>query len=238
MNTNGKHFKEFRYFTLIGGIFVAALLISNIAAQKLFIMGPFTFTAGILLFPLTYIFGDVLTEVYGYARSRQIIWAGFFGNVLMVGFLWIAAALPPAPGWPGQDAFASVLAFLPRIALASIVAYAVGEFSNSYVLAKMKVWTSGKKLWLRTIGSTVVGQGIDTALFVLIAFYGVFPNELIAATIVSGYLFKVAYEVVATPLTYAVVNFLKKAEGIDVYDKDTNFSPFVIKLEAAEEETA
>lgn len=233
---NGKIIHEFKYFTLLGGIFVAVMLISNIAAQKLFAFGPFTFTAAILLFPVAYIFGDVLTEVYGYARSRQIIWTGFFANAMLVGFLWLAAALPPAEGWPLQEQFQAILGMVPRIVIASLIAYWAGEFSNSYLIAKIKVWMDGKHLWARTIGSTIVGQGIDTTLFVLIGFWGVFPNELLLSTILSGYAFKVAYEIIATPLTYLVVNFLKRAERIDVYDRQTDFNPFVIGIRQVAEE--
>lgn len=231
MEIDKKTENEPRYYTIIGGLFVAVLLISNIAAQKLFAFGPFTFTAGIILFPVAYIFGDILTEVYGYARTRQIIWIGLAANVLMVVTLWVAVKLPPAEGWPLQEQFATVLGFLPRIVLASIVAYWAGEFSNSYVMARMKVRLQGKRLWMRTIGSTIVGQGVDTVLFVVIAFAGVLPTSVIAAAAASGYLFKVAYEAMITPVTYAVVNFLKRSEGIDMYDRDTNFNPFIFRAD-------
>jgi len=219
------------YFVFIACVFVAVLLISNVAAQKLFAFGPFTFSGGILLFPIGYIFGDVLTEVYGYARSRQVIWAGLLCNLLMAGFLWLVVQLPPAQGWPLQDQFATVLSLIPRVVVASTIGYWAGEFANSFVLAKLKVRTSGRFLWVRTIGSTIVGEGVDTVLFVLIAFAGVFPQDLLVRAIWSGYLFKVLYEVVATPLTYAVVRFLKRAEGIDVYDRNTDFSPFRLRAE-------
>jgi uncharacterized integral membrane protein (TIGR00697 family) len=215
----------------VATLFVAVLLISNIAAQKLFAFGPFTFSGGILLFPISYIFGDVLTEVFGYARSRQVIWAGLICNLLMAGFLWLVVQLPPAQGWPLQEQFTTVLSLVPRVVVASTIAYWAGEFMNSFVLAKLKVLTSGRFLWVRTISSTIVGQGVDTVLFVLIAFAGVFPQDLLVRAIWSGYLFKVLYEAVATPITYAVVNFLKRAEGIDVYDRDTNFTPFRLRVE-------
>jgi len=220
-----------RYFAFVASAFVAALLISNVAAQKLIPVGPFVFTGGILLFPVTYIFGDVLTEVWGYARTRQIIWAGFGANALMAGFLALVIALPPAPGWRLQDAFASALGQIPRIVAASLAAYWMGEFANSFVLAKMKILTRGRHLWTRTIGSTVVGQAVDTAAFVTLAFGGVFPNSLLLRTIWSGYLFKVAYEMVATPITYFVVGRLKRAEQMDVYDRNTRFTPFSLKPE-------
>lgn len=221
--------KEPRLFSVVAMIFVATLLISNIAAQKLFAFGSLTFTAGIILFPVTYIFGDCLTEVYGYSRTRKVIWTGFFCNVLMAVILWIAIKLPPAQGWPFQNEFSQVLGLLPRIVVASVLAYWIGEFANSYVMAKMKIWTKGKWLFLRTIGSTLVGQALDTITFVLVAFMTVFETSLIIVTIINGWLFKVIYEVVATPLTYAAVNFLKKHEGIDVYDTKTNFNPFAVR---------
>lgn len=218
-------------FVFIACLFVAVLMISNIAAQKLFALGPFTFSGGILLFPIGYIFGDVLTEVYGYARSRQVIWAGLVCNLLMAAFLWIVVQLPPAQGWPLQEQFATVLYLVPRVVVASTIGYWAGEFANSFVLAKLKVLTSGRFLWVRTISSTAIGQGVDTVLFVLIAFAGIFPQELLVRAIWSGYLFKVLYEAVATPITYVVVRFLKRAEGIDVYDRETNFTPFRLGLE-------
>ena len=218
-----------RYFAFIGSAFVATLLISNIAAQKLIPVGPFVLTGGILLFPVTYVFGDILTEVYGYARTRQIIWAGFGANVLMAAFLALVVALPAAPGWELQAAFAAALGFVPRIVAASILGYWAGEFANSFVLAKLKVATNGERLWLRTIGSTVIGQGADTVLFTVAAFAGVLPGSVLFTTVWSGYLFKVLYEVAATPATYLVVNRLKAAEGVDVYDRGTSFTPFSLE---------
>lgn len=217
---------EFRYLTLFGGLFVATLLISNTVAQKPFQWGPFTVPAGIVLFPLSYIFGDVLTEVYGYARTRQVIWTGFFANGLMVVSYWIVVALPFASFWTQQEALRSVLAPVPRIVLASLVGYLAGEFVNSFVLAKMKVMTEGRFLWTRTVGSTIAGQAVDTVLFVAIGFAGVWPHTQLAAAILSLYLFKVSYEVLATPFTYIIVNFLKKTEGVDYYDSETDFTPF------------
>lgn len=221
----------YRYFAIIGGIFVATLLVSNIAAQKLIPVGPFIFTGGILLFPVAYIFGDVLTEVYGYAKTRQVIWTGFAANVLMAAFLWLVIALPPAPGWELQEAFSSALGLLPRVVVGSIAAYWLGEFANSMVMAKMKVWTNGRHLWTRTISSTLVGQAVDTVAFIVIAFAGVLPAAILVRAAWSGYLFKVGYEAIATPITYAIVGWLKRVEGVDVYDRDTNLNPFAIRIE-------
>ena len=218
-----------RYFALVGSGFVATLLISNIAAQKLILLGPFVFAGGILLFPVTYVFGDVLTEVYGYARARQVIWVGFGANVLMAAFLALVVALPPAPGWELQEAFASALGLVPRVVVASILGYWAGEFTNSFVLARLKVATDGRHLWMRTIGSTVVGQAVDTVIFTVVAFGGLLPAAVLFTAIWSGYLFKVFYEVAATPLTYLVVNRLKAVEQIDVYDRDTSFTPFSLE---------
>ncbi len=215
-----------RYFDLIGMAFIAVLLISTIAAQKLFVLGPLVLPAGILLFPLAYIFGDVLTEVYGYARSRRVVWMGFAMSLLMAVVFALAVALPPAPGWPMQEPFAAVLGLVPRIVFASLIAYLCGEFVNAYVLARLKVRTSGRHLWMRTIGSTLLGEGIDTALFMTIAFAGVLPTSVLLSAMCSAYLVKVGYEIAATPITYALVNALKRAEGIDHYDVGTNFNPF------------
>lgn len=204
-------------------------MISNTVATKLFSLGPLVFTGGIIVFPLTYIFGDILTEVYGYKRSRKIIWTGFIVLFFMSLIYWIVGLLPPAPSWQNQEAYLSILSIVPRIVLASLIAYWAGEFSNSYVLAKMKIWTEGRHLWTRTIGSTIIGEGVDTLLFVLIAFFGVLPSNILFLAIVSGYLFKVVYEIVATPITYKIVKFLKRAEGIDYYDADTKFNPFYLR---------
>jgi len=219
---------ESKAFAIIAMLFVSTLLISNIAAQKLFAFGSFTFTTGIILFPVTYIFGDCLTEVYGYSRTRKVIWTGFLCNILMAAVLWIAVKLPPAHGWPLQEEFATVLGLVPRIVLASILGYWAGEFINSFIMAKMKILTKGKWLPSRTIASTVVGQFADTFVFVLVAFAFVFNSTLLVRTIFYGWLFKVTYEILATPITYATVNFLKKLEGVDHYDTDTNFNPFAV----------
>jgi uncharacterized integral membrane protein (TIGR00697 family) len=215
-----------RYFDLIMAVFVSVLLISNIASTKILVLWEFTFDGGTLLFPLIYIFGDILTEVYGFARSRRVIWTGLFAALLMSVVLMAVQALPPAPDWPNQQAFEAVLGLTPRIVIASLLAYFAGEFSNSVILAKMKVATKGRLLWLRTIGSTVFGEGIDTVIFCMVAFYGIFPSEVLWAIILSNYVFKVGIEVLFTPVTYRLVGFLKRAEGMDHYDAKTNFNPF------------
>jgi len=221
--------ESFKYYSIVSTFFVATLMISNVVATKLFSLGPLIFTGGILIFPITYIFGDILTEVYGYSRSRKIIWTGFIALIFMSFIFWIVGLLPPAPTWQNQEAYLSILGFVPRIVLASIIGYWAGSFANSFVLAKMKLLTKGKYLWTRTIGSTIVGEGVDTALFVSIAFYGIVSSGILILAILSGYAFKVAYEVVATPITYKIVGFLKKAEGINYYDSNTKFTPFSFK---------
>jgi len=215
-----------KYFDLIMALFVAVLLISNIASTKIVLLGPFTFDGGTLLFPVSYIFGDILTEVYGYTRSRRVIWMGFFSAALMAATLAIVGWLPPAPGWTGQDAYQAILGMTPRIVLASLVAYWAGEFSNSYTLARMKILTRGRWLWSRTIGSTIVGEGVDTLLFVAIAFAGALPPGLLWSIGLSNYLFKTGLEIVMTPITYQVISRLKRAEAQDVYDIGTDFNPF------------
>jgi len=223
------HLKEFKHLTTIAVIFVSVLLISNVASSKILSLGPFDFDGGTILFPLSYIFGDILTEVYGYKRVRRIIWLGLLMNVLMAAVFVVVGWLPPAAGWEGQEAYMAILGWTPRIVFASVVAYFVGEFTNSYVLAKIKIWMSGKRLWVRTIGSTVVGELFDTLIFALVAFYGALPNDLLITLIISNYIFKVGVEVLFTPITYLIVGNLKKSEGVEVYDRETNFNPF--KLE-------
>ncbi len=220
--------KNFRFLEPIAMIFVSILLISNVASTKIVDFGMFDFDGGTLLFPLSYIFGDILTEVYGYGRTRRIIWIGFLMNIVMVLVFSAVGALPASESWNNQDAYNSILGMTPRIVLASMVAYTFGAFSNSYVLAKLKLKTKGKFLWLRTIGSTIVGEGLDTVIFCLISFYGVLPNELLGLVILSNYIFKVGIEVIFTPVTYLIVNALKRLEGIDVYDRKTLFNPFRI----------
>jgi hypothetical protein len=209
-------------------LFVAVLLISNVASSKILKLGPFTFDGGTILFPISYIFGDILTDVYGYRRSRRVIWVGFGSAFLMAVVLAIVGALPAASGWEHQDAYQAILGVTPRIVLASLIAYFAGEFSNSYTLAKMKILTQGRWLWTRTIGSTLVGEGVDTILFVTIAFAGVLPWPLLWSVILSNYVFKCGLEAIMTPVTYRVTAFLKREEKEDVYDVDTDFNPFHI----------
>jgi hypothetical protein len=187
------------------------------------------FGAGILFFPLSYVLGDVLTEVYGYARARRVVWAGFGAVLFMALMAWVVVAMPPAPGWEGQEAYKAVFGMTPRIVLASIIAFWAGELANAFVMARMKVASAGKHLWRRTIGSTVVGQGVDSILFYPIAFLGVWTTEQVATVLVTNYVLKVLWEAILTPVTYRVVGALKKAEGVDVYDKETAFTPFSIK---------
>jgi hypothetical protein len=221
--------KPFRHLNAITALFVAVLLISNVASSKMVQFGPFAFDGGTLLFPLSYIFGDILTEVYGYKRSRGVIWLGFAAALLMSVTFIVVGKLPPAGDWPNQAAYDAILGLTPRIVLASLVAYLAGEFSNSFILAKMKIWTKGRHLWARTIGPTVVGEFIDSAIFVTIAFFGTVPGALLVTIIVSNYIFKTLVEVVLTPATYRVVAFLKKSEHEDYYDRDTDFNPFTVK---------
>ena len=220
---------RFRYLDLLIQVFVVVLLVSNLVGPKIVAVGRFPISGAQLLFPITYIFGDIFTEVYGYAASRRAIWTGFFASALLAVMALIAVALPPAPGWPHQEAFATVFQFVPRMVVASLLAYWAGEFSNAFVMAKLKLWSQGRHLWMRTIGSTAVGQAVDTIIVMLVAFGGSLDISLIAALIGSSYLGKVLYEAAATPLTYAVVNRLKKLEGVDVYDYSTSFNPFTAR---------
>jgi len=220
--------RNYKYLDIITAFFVAVILISNIASTKILDFGFFTFDGGTLLFPLSYIFGDILTEVYGYRRSRKVIWLGFGAALLASVVFIIVGKLPPAVGWENQEAYDKILGLTPRIVVASLIAYFAGEFSNSFILAKMKIWMKGKRLWMRTIGSTLVGEGIDSALFILIAFAGILPGSLILTLIISNYLFKTAVEILFTPATYKVVKWLKRAESEDYFDDKTNFNPFKI----------
>jgi uncharacterized integral membrane protein (TIGR00697 family) len=223
--------REPKYYDIFTGLFVAILLVSEITSTKL-IQIWFVQTAGaFILFPISYIMSDILTEVYGYARARRVMWIGFSSLVLMSLVLIAVEFLPAAPSWHNQQAYDVILGFVPRISFASIVAYWVGGFANDFTLAKMKLLTKGKMLWTRTIGSTVVGQAVDSFLFIGIAFYGIIPNAIILQIAFTQYLLKVAYETLATPLTYYVVNKLKKSEGLDVFDYHTNFNPFKFKVE-------
>jgi len=218
--------RTYRHFDLLLAIFLVVLLISNLVGQKLCKIGPFVISGGQLLFPLTYIFGDVFTEVYGFAASRRAIWLGFLANGLLAVMGLITVWLPPAPGWEHQQAFETVFYQIPRLIVASLVAYWCGEFTNSYTLAKMKLWTGGKQLWTRTVGSTITGQFVDTIILVLIGFAGTAPLKTLAILAGSAYIGKVIYEVVATPLTYLVVGFLKRSEGLDAFDYKSDFNPF------------
>jgi len=218
--------KPYKHLDSITALFVAVLLISNITSTKILDLGLFTFDGGTLLFPLSYIFGDILTEVYGYGRSRKVIWLGFASALLMSLTLILVGALPPADDWPYQAAYQQILGLAPRIVLASLLAYFAGEFSNALILAKLKIATQGRWLWTRTIGSTLVGQAVDTAIFVLVAFTGIVPNSLLLTLIASNYVFKCAIEIVFTPMTYWLTGWLKQQEQEDFYDVETNFNPF------------
>ena len=225
---------SFRYFPYVMAAFVAILLLSNIigAAKPSYVVLPngtqWAFGAGVLFFPISYIIGDVLTEVYGYANARRVIWTGFAALIFMAIMAWVVVALPPGEGWPGQEAYEFVFGNSWRIVLASIVAFWAGEFANSIVMAKMKIWTKGKMLWSRTIGSTVVGQGIDSLIFYPLAFYGLagWPLEQLWQVVLSQWLIKTGWEALLTPVTYRVVGFLKQREGVEVFDTGTDFSPF------------
>lgn len=209
--------------------FVAVLMISNTVAVKLITIWGFTFTGAIFIFPVSYIFGDILTEVYGYKESRKIIWAGFFALVFMSICYYFVQVLPASPFWPGQSYYETILGLVPRIVFASIVGYFIGEFVNSYVLSKMKIITKGKHMWSRFVGSTIVGQFFDTIFFVTIGFYGIVPNMVLPNLIFSGYIAKVLVEIVLIPVSYIVVHKLKKLEGIDTFDHGVNYNPFHFK---------
>jgi uncharacterized integral membrane protein (TIGR00697 family) len=222
--------RVYKYYDLVMASFVAVLLCSSlIGVGKVSQLGGYSFGAAIFFFPISYIFGDILTEVYGYARARRVIWAGFAALGFASLMSWAVVALPPAPGWPHQAAYVTVYGQTPRIVAASLAAFWAGDFVNSYVLAKLKLKTAGRLLWLRTIGSTVVGQGVDSLIFYPLAFLGEWPAPLVVAVMTSNFLLKVAVEAVMTPATYWVVGFLKRAEQEDFYDRGTDFNPF--KLE-------
>ncbi|HUG54147.1 MAG TPA: queuosine precursor transporter [Vicinamibacteria bacterium] len=217
----------YRYYEFVMAAFVTVLLCANlIGASKVATLFGVTFGAGVLFFPISYVFGDVLTEVYGYAHARRVVWAGF-GALIFASFMsWAVLAFPPAAGWPHQPAFQTVFGATPRIVFASLVAYFCGEFCNSYVLAKMKLRTNGRFLWTRTIGSTIVGEAVDSAIFYPLAFLGLWSTELVVSVMISNYFLKVGWETVITPFTYRIVHALKRAEQEDHYDHDTNFTPF------------
>ena len=236
--------RTYRYFPTVTAVFVTCLIVSNIIAVKLAafgslpLVGPMFLPVAVIVFPISYIFGDVLTEVYGYARARQVIWTGFACNLLAVLAIWVGGLLPAAPFWnatlyptpaAAQQAYQAILGFTPRLLAASFLAYLAGEFLNSFVLAKLKIATSGRLLWVRTISSTLVGQLADSSLFISIAFWGSLPGAALGQLILAQWLFKSIYEIVATPLTYLVVNFLKRAENEDYYDRETNFNPLLLR---------
>ncbi len=212
-------------FLTVAAVFVTCLITANIMAVKLIGIGGITLDAGTLIFPISYIFGDVLTEVYGYRQARRVIWLAFLCNLLAVAAISLGGILPAASFWEGQAAYETILGYAPRLLVASFCAYLVGEFANSYVLSRMKVATEGRFLWLRTISSTVVGQGLDSMIFVILAFAFAIPTGAIIPIILTQWIIKSAYEALATPFTYLVVNYLKRAEGVDVYDHDTSFNP-------------
>jgi len=223
---------KYKFYDFIMAAFVTILLCSNlIGVEKVVTVFGFSFGAGILFFPISYFFNDILTEVYGYARSRKVVWAGFAAMGFASFMAWVVIKLPPAQGWVHQAAYETVFGQTWRIVLASLLAFFSGEFVNSYVLAKMKLFTSGKFLWMRTIGSTVAGEMMYSLIFYPLAFYGFWPNDLLLTVMIINYVLKVSWEVIATPVTYKVVNFLKRKENEDYYDRDTNFTPFSIKVD-------
>ena len=211
------------WFMIVVAVFITCLITANITAVKL--ISLFGLPAAIIIFPISYIIGDVLTEVYGYRQARRVIWLGFFCNFIAVIAIWVGQILPPASFWDGQAAYERILGYTPRLLLASFLAYLVGEFANAIVLAKLKIATSGRWLWLRTIGSTLIGQGLDSLLFMSLAFVGTIPLNALFTAVLVQWLAKSVYEAVVTPLTYMVVGFLKTKEGVDVYDRDTTFNP-------------
>jgi len=229
--------RSFRYYEFVMAAFVAVLLCSNlvgpakIAQLDLPVIGAITFGAGVLFFPISYVFGDILTEVYGYARARRVIWAGFAALLFASVMASIVVALPPAPGWKNQAAYEIAFGSTWRIAAASMIAFWCGEFVNSFILAKMKILTQGRWLWTRTIGSTIAGEGVDSLLFYPLAFYGtgIIPNEMLPKVMLAQFVAKVAVEVAFTPVTYKIVNALKRAEHVDHYDRRTDFNPFTLK---------
>ena len=232
------HSRPLRWFDVTMAAFVTIILLSNVlgagkvAVIDLPVLGPWPFGAGILFFPLSYVLGDILTEVYGYARARRCIWVGTVALVFMALMSTVVVALPPAPQWRGQEAYELVFGQIPRIVFASLAAFWAGEFVNSYVMAKMKLWTEGRYLWTRTIGSTVVGQGVDSLIFYPAAFLGAagWSTQLVLTLMVTQWVLKVSWEVLLTPVTYAIVGFLKRKEGVDVFDRRTDFTPFTAEV--------
>lgn len=229
---------HYRLFPALTGFFVTCLIISNIIAIKPVALGPFFLPAAIVIFPVSYILGDILTEVYGYRRARQVIWIGFACNALSAAAIYLSLMMSPAPFWTlgpfsspekSQEAYTAIFAFIPRLLIASFIAYLVGEFLNAFAMAKIKVAMKGRHLWVRTISSTLVGQLADSMIFITVAFYGIIPSPVLSTMIVTQWLTKSLYEALLTPLTYMAVRYIKKVEGEDVYDFETNFNPFVVK---------
>jgi uncharacterized integral membrane protein (TIGR00697 family) len=218
-----------KYFVLVTAVFITCLITANITAVKLVGVFGLVLPAAVIIFPISYIFGDVLTEVYGYRQARRVIWLGFFCNLVAVAAIWLGQVLPAASFWDGQAAYERILGYTPRLLVASFLAYLVGEFANSFILAKMKIATGGRWLWTRTVGSTLVGQGLDSLVFITLAFVGTIPLAGLASAVVTQWLAKSVYEAAVTPLTYGVVTFLKRQEGVDVYDYETRFNPLLIK---------
>jgi hypothetical protein len=222
--------RHYRYFDLVMAAFVTVLLCANlIGPGKVAKIGPITFGAGVLFFPISYIFGDILTEVYGYARARKVVWAGFAAEAFASLMAWVVVSFPPAPSWPHQAAYETVFGATWRIVLASLLAFWAGEFCNSYVLARMKVWSAGRRLYQRTIGSTVAGEGVDSLIFYPVAFMGIWTGEQLVTVMLTNYCIKVGWEILATPVTYRVVAWLKRVEHEDYFDRDTDFNPFTLK---------
>ena len=215
-------------FLVVAALFITALVTANIVAVKLIGVAGFILPAGIVIFPISYIIGDILTEVYGYRAARSVIWLGFICNVIVVLFIWIAGLLPAASDWEGQEAYQRILGYTPRLLIASFAGYLIGEFCNAFIMARAKVLTDGRWLWSRTVGSTIVGEGLDSLVFISIAFAGTVPGTVLGSIILTQWVAKVIYEVAATPLTYAVVGFLKKREGVDAYDRQTSFNPLAL----------
>jgi len=235
---NSPAYRQYRYYEFVMVAFVVVLVCSNLIGPAKIVqvewpvVGVLTFGAGVLFFPISYVFGDILTEVYGYARSRRVIWAGFAGLAFASFMAWVVVSLPPAPFWKHQDAYEVAFGAAWRISLASMIAYFCGEFVNSFVLAKMKILTAGRWLWTRTIGSTIFGEGIDSILFYPLAFYGtgIIPDDKLPTVMLAQFVTKVAVEIVFTPVTYGIVGWLKRAEHEDYYDRETQFTPFSLKV--------
>jgi uncharacterized integral membrane protein (TIGR00697 family) len=223
------HARHSTWFVCIVAVFITCLITANITAVKLIVVCGLLMPAGIVIFPISYICGDVLTEVYGYHQTRRVIWLGFFCNLLAVVAIWVGQILPPASFWDGQPAYERILGYTPRLLVSSSLAYLVGEFTNAFVLAKMKIATRGRWLWMRTIGSTLLAQGLDSLVFVTLAFLGTIPLSHMITAILTQWLVKTGYEAIATPLTYVVVAYLKRQEGIDVYDHQTRFNPLLVQ---------